>query len=65
MAYPQAPIKMDMYMELPTGIHTKHENFKDQVLKLLANIYGKASQSRVEHLPHHQATGDQLQAVSY
>jgi hypothetical protein len=41
MAYPQAPIKMDMYMELSTGIHTKHGNSKDHVLKLLANIYGQ------------------------
>jgi hypothetical protein len=41
MAYPQAPIKMDMYMELPTGIHTKHGNSKDHILKLLANIYGQ------------------------
>jgi hypothetical protein len=41
MAYPQAPITMDMYMELPTGIHTKHRNSKDHVLKLLANIYGQ------------------------
>ncbi len=41
MAYPQAPIKMDIYMELPTGIHTKHGNSKDHVLKLLANIYGQ------------------------
>jgi hypothetical protein len=39
MAYPQAPIKMDMYMELPTGFHTMHGNSKDNVLKLLANIY--------------------------
>jgi hypothetical protein len=28
-----------MYMELPAGIHTKHRNSKDHVLKLLANIY--------------------------
>jgi hypothetical protein len=41
MAYPQAPMEMDMYMELPTGIHTKHGNSKDHVLKLLANIYGQ------------------------
>jgi hypothetical protein len=41
MAYPQAPIKMDMYMELPMGIQTKHGNSKDHVLKLLANIYGQ------------------------
>ncbi len=47
MAYPQAPIKMDMYMELPTGIHTKHRNSKDHVLKLLANIYG---QKQADHV---------------
>jgi hypothetical protein len=47
MAYPQAPIKMDMYMELPTGIHTKHGNSKDHVLKLLANIYGQKQAGRV------------------
>ncbi len=41
IAYPQAPVKMDMYVELPTGIHTKHGNSKDHVLKLLTNIYGK------------------------
>ncbi len=45
MAYPQAPIKMDMDMELPTGIHTKHWNSKDHILKLLANIYGQKQAS--------------------
>jgi hypothetical protein len=39
MAYLQALIKMDIYMELPTGNHTKHGNSKDHDLKLLANIY--------------------------
>jgi hypothetical protein len=38
---------MDMYMELPTGIHTKHGNSKDHVLKLLANIYGQKQAGRV------------------
>jgi hypothetical protein len=47
MAYPQAPIEMDMYMELPTGIHTKHGNSKDHVLKLLANIYGQKQAGHV------------------
>jgi hypothetical protein len=47
MAYSQAPIKMDMYMELPKGIHTKHGNSKDRVLKLLANIYGQKQAGRV------------------
>jgi hypothetical protein len=47
MAYPQALIKMDMYMELPTGIHTKHRNSKDHILKLLANIYRQKQASRM------------------
>jgi hypothetical protein len=46
MAYPQAPIKMDMYVELPTGIHTKHGNSKDNVLKLLANIFRQKQAGR-------------------
>ena len=41
MAYPQAPIEMDMYMEIPQVIHLKNGNSKDHVLKLLANLYGQ------------------------
>ncbi len=41
MAYPQAPIKMDIYMELPQGIQTANRNSKDHVLKLEKNIYGQ------------------------
>ncbi len=47
MAYLQAPIEMDMYMELATGIHTKHVNSKDHVLKLLTNIYKQKQAGRV------------------
>jgi hypothetical protein len=47
VSYPQAPIKMDMYMQLPTGIHTKHKNSKDHVLKLLANVYGQKQAGHV------------------
>jgi hypothetical protein len=47
MAYPQALIEMDMYMELPTGIYTKHRNSKDYVLKLLANICRQKQASRI------------------
>jgi hypothetical protein len=47
IAYPQAPIEMDMYMELPVGIHTKHGNSKYHILKLLANIYGQKQAGRV------------------
>jgi hypothetical protein len=41
MAYPQAPIEMDIYMELPQGIQTATGNSKDHVLQLLKNIYGQ------------------------
>jgi hypothetical protein len=57
MVYPQSPIKMDVYMELPICVHTKHEKYKDHVLKLLTNIYRqKTSRLHVEQLPCHQAT---------
>ena len=46
-AYTQAPIKHDMYMELPQGIETKHGNSKDYVLKLLANLYGQKQAGHV------------------
>jgi hypothetical protein len=39
MAYPQAPIEIDMYMEIPQGIDLKNCNSKDNILKLLANLY--------------------------
>ena len=41
MAYMQALIEMDMYMELPMGIETKHGNSKSHVLKLLSNLNGQ------------------------
>jgi hypothetical protein len=41
MAYPEAPIEMDIYKELPQGIQTKHRNSKERVLKLEKNIYGQ------------------------
>jgi hypothetical protein len=47
MAYPQAPIKMDIYMELLQGIQTKHGTSKDHVLKLDKNIYGQKQAGRV------------------
>jgi hypothetical protein len=66
MAYLQAPIEIDMYMELPTGIHTKHGNSKDHVLKLLANIYGQKQAGHVWNNDLITKTlKDQLQAVSH
>jgi hypothetical protein len=41
MAYPQAPIETDIYIELPQGIQVATSNAKDHVSKLLKNIYGQ------------------------
>jgi hypothetical protein len=38
---------MDIYMELTQGIETATENSKDNVLKLLKNIYGQKQAGRV------------------
>jgi hypothetical protein len=38
---------MDIYMELPQGIQTKHGNSKKQVLKLEKNIYSQKQAGRV------------------
>ncbi len=47
MAYPQAPVETDIYMELPQGIKTATGNSKDHILKLLKNIYGQKQAGRV------------------
>jgi hypothetical protein len=47
MAYPQAPIEMDIYMELPQGIQTKHGISREPVLKLEKNIYGQKQAGRM------------------
>jgi hypothetical protein len=47
MAYPHAPIGMDIYMEFPLGIQTAHGNSNDHVLKLEKNIYGQKQAGRV------------------
>jgi hypothetical protein len=41
MAFLQALIEMDIYMELPQGIQIAHRNSKDHVLKLEKSIYGQ------------------------
>jgi hypothetical protein len=47
MAYPQAPVEMDIYMELPQGIKTATGNSNDHILKPLKNIYGQKQAGRV------------------
>ena len=47
MVYPQAPIEMDMYMDLPPGIHTTLSDSKDYILLLLNNLYGQKQAGRV------------------
>ena len=47
MAYTQAPIETDLYMEIPYGIETTTGSTKDYVLKLLANMYGQKQAGRI------------------
>ncbi len=47
MAYSQALVETDIYMELSQGIQTETDNFKDHVLKLLKNLYGQKQAGRV------------------
>ena len=46
MSYTQAPIEMDMWIELPAGIETKHCDSKSHALKLLKNL--KANNKQVK-----------------
>jgi hypothetical protein len=47
MAYSQAPIETDIYMELPQGVQTMTGNSQDHVLKLLKNIYSQKQAGQV------------------
>ena len=47
MAYPQAPVETHIYMEIPQGIQVATGKSKDQVLKLLKNLYGQKQAGRV------------------
>ncbi len=40
LAYTQAPIEVDMYMEIPQGITTKQGDSNDCILQLIRNLYG-------------------------
>ena len=44
MAYTQAPIETDLYMEIPQGIEMTEGNTKDYVLQLLATFMVRSKQ---------------------
>jgi len=47
MAYTQAPIECDMYMQLPAGIEIIGGNSKTHCLKLLKNLYGSKQAGKI------------------
>lgn len=47
LAFPQAPVEREIYMEIPRGFEIKGENTRDYVLKLHRNIYGQKQAGRV------------------
>jgi Reverse transcriptase (RNA-dependent DNA polymerase)/GAG-pre-integrase domain len=46
LAYPQAPVETDLYMEIPAGFSVKGGD-KKYVLKLVQNLYGQKQAGRV------------------
>jgi hypothetical protein len=52
LAYQQAPIEFDLYMEFPKGIELSSGNSKTLVLRLIKNLYGQKQAGRVwnQHL---------------
>ena len=47
LAYPQAPLDKEMYMEIPRGIRFEGYDPKKYVLKLHRNIYGQKDAGRI------------------
>jgi hypothetical protein len=45
LAFPQADVETDLYMELPNGFHIEGDR-KLYVLKLIKNLYGQKQASR-------------------
>jgi hypothetical protein len=50
LAYPQAPVERDLYMELPKGVRLEgitEEDQRDYVLQIVKNLYGQKQAGRV------------------
>ena len=47
LAYPQAPIEREIFMEIPRGMKIEGKRREDYVLKLHRNIYGQKQAGRV------------------
>jgi Reverse transcriptase (RNA-dependent DNA polymerase)/GAG-pre-integrase domain len=66
LAFPQAPVETDIYIEIPSGFEVKGSR-KDLVLKLVNNLYGQKQAGRVwntylteglENIGFHQCKND-------
>ena len=47
LAFPQAPIEREMYMQIPKGFEIEHSSNEEYVLKVHRNVYGQCQASRV------------------
>lgn len=47
LAYPQAPVETELFMEIPQGVELKGATKKDYVLRLKRNLYGQKQAGRV------------------
>ena len=47
LAFPQAPVERDLYMDIPKGLDIEGKRSEDYVLKINRNIYGQKQAGRV------------------
>jgi Reverse transcriptase (RNA-dependent DNA polymerase) len=48
-AYPQAPVKQDLYLDIPKGCNIEKESTSKWALQVLRNIYGQTQAGKVWH----------------
>ena len=47
LAYPQADVECDLYLQVPRGFRVKSGSIRDFALKLIKNLYGQKQAGRV------------------
>jgi hypothetical protein len=64
LAYTQADIEFDMYMELPAGIEMKYGNGKTHISQTAQeSLWSEASWMSLEPTPNKGSQATQLQAI--
>jgi len=61
LAYPQAPVERELYMEIPKGVRIEKQNdSKEYVLQIIKNLYGQKQAGSVVPIPGKRTEGYRL-----